>query len=68
LGRTRQTFAEISPYHSNTPVFFEKKIREKCGGILEGRLISEAKHIAEVNFYLIVEKRNSSEKIQTNQW
>ena len=43
---------QIYPFHNGTNVLYEKKIREKCGGILEGRSIIEVKKIAEVIFIL----------------
>lgn len=48
LGRTKETFSEISPFHSGTNVIYDSRIREKSGGILEGKLISDTRQIAEV--------------------
>lgn len=52
LNRTKQTADMILGYHGGTQVIYDKRIRERCGGILEGKPLNKFKEIATVkNFY-----------------
>jgi broad specificity phosphatase PhoE len=65
LNRTIQTANQIIKHHTTTPVIYDNRIREKSGGILEGKLIKFLKELAEVKDILYIEKRNTYQKIPT---
>ena len=48
LNRTVQTSESILKYHSEGKVIYEKRIREKCGGVLEGKPLSYGRELAKV--------------------
>ena len=52
LGRTKQTLNEIYSFHLGTNIIYEKKIREKSGGLMEGRPIKDTSKMAEVKYNL----------------
>jgi broad specificity phosphatase PhoE len=49
LNRTIQTAEMILKYHSETEVIFEKRIRERSGGLLEGETFEKIKTIIQVS-------------------
>ncbi len=48
LNRTIQTASEILCYHKGVDVTFEKRLREKSGGILEGKPLITTQKLAKV--------------------
>jgi hypothetical protein len=46
LNRTVQTADSIKPFHEDTPIIYEKLIREKSAGIFEGQSIEKIKETA----------------------
>jgi hypothetical protein len=44
-------------YHKDTPVMYDSRIRERCGGILEGKPIKTLIDLAKVFFYFIFSKK-----------
>jgi broad specificity phosphatase PhoE len=62
LNRTIQTANKILPYHKSTSIIYEKRIREKSGGILEGKSMAYVRSLAEVK-YADLEKRNTFEEV-----
>lgn len=48
LNRTKQTAEMIVCHHQNTPLTYDERLRERCGGIFEGKPISVLRNTAKV--------------------
>jgi len=56
LARAADTAKEIAKYHANIPIIFDKRIRERCFGIMEGK--------PRMDFDKITKKAHNAESVE----